>query len=307
MRPINRRGARTFRKKRQTSGSQPFKRKKHQEPTSHRVDWSHRLTGLAAVGALLVSGIGVIYTGRSVEIAADAASASREQLRISDQGQLTERYSRGVEQLGSPNEDVRIGGILTLEQVATDSPARARAVRDVLNSFVVIHAPQRDVNNVPIIPKVSKGRFNPKPVPADIRMAMRALGRIGGEGRISLSYADLRGLEYPRANYSGLFAWAVDLSSSAGIQANLESCVLGFADLSFAYLPHASLKGCILESANLTGVRLEGADLRGADLTNATLAGAILNGADLRGTKVTKEQLATAVTNSSTKLPTSTN
>jgi hypothetical protein len=63
------------------------------------------------------------------------------QLQISREGQLTERFSRSVEQLGSQNEDVRIGAFRTLERIAKDSPKDRNAVQAVIGAYVRKHAP----------------------------------------------------------------------------------------------------------------------------------------------------------------------
>lgn len=44
------------------------------------------------------------------------------QLQVNREGQITERYTRGVEQLGSDNRGVRVGGIYALERIAKDPP-----------------------------------------------------------------------------------------------------------------------------------------------------------------------------------------
>jgi hypothetical protein len=59
------------------------------------------LTSVAAIGAL-------IFTGQNLRM-------TRDQIAITEQGQLTERFSRAVEQLGSRSSlDVRLGGIYSL-------------------------------------------------------------------------------------------------------------------------------------------------------------------------------------------------
>jgi hypothetical protein len=42
-------------------------------------------------------------------------------LELSRRGQVNERFSKAIEQLGSDKLDVRIGGIYALEQIAHDS------------------------------------------------------------------------------------------------------------------------------------------------------------------------------------------
>ena len=51
------------------------------------------------------------------------------------QGQVTDRYTKAVEQLGSKEIDVRIGGIYALERIARDSARDHPTVMEVLVAF----------------------------------------------------------------------------------------------------------------------------------------------------------------------------
>jgi membrane protein implicated in regulation of membrane protease activity len=78
------------------------------------------LAGLAALGSL--------------------AMASRT-YRLTQQGQITDRYIKAIEQLGSDKLDVRLGGIYALERIANDSPSDRATITEVLTAFVRGHAP----------------------------------------------------------------------------------------------------------------------------------------------------------------------
>jgi hypothetical protein len=78
------------------------------------------LAGLAALGSL--------------------AMASRT-YRLTQQGQLTDRYTKAIEQLGSDKPDVRLGGIYTLERIARDSAYDRATVAEVLTAFIRGRAP----------------------------------------------------------------------------------------------------------------------------------------------------------------------
>jgi hypothetical protein len=68
------------------------------------------LQSLAALHVLSGAGIGAAVTLRQVRI-------GREQLAVAQQGQLTERFARAIDQLGSTTLDVRLGGIYALVQL----------------------------------------------------------------------------------------------------------------------------------------------------------------------------------------------
>jgi hypothetical protein len=67
---------------------------------------------LLTLGAGLLAAGALVFTGRSFIL-------SREE-------QVTERYTKAIEQLGSDKLDVRIGGIYALERVARDSARTTR-------------------------------------------------------------------------------------------------------------------------------------------------------------------------------------
>src|SRR4029453_12015946 len=63
------------------------------------------------------------------------------QLRVSREGQLTDRYTKAVDQLGSDHLDVRVGGIYALERIARDSPPDRATIEEVLTAYLRGHAP----------------------------------------------------------------------------------------------------------------------------------------------------------------------
>jgi membrane protein implicated in regulation of membrane protease activity len=84
------------------------------------------LAGLAALGSL--------------------AMATRT-YRLTQQGQITERYAKAIEQLGSDKLDVRLGGIYGLERIATDSERDHPTVVEVLSAFVREHSQPSTVDD----------------------------------------------------------------------------------------------------------------------------------------------------------------
>ncbi|MEU7864205.1 pentapeptide repeat-containing protein [Nonomuraea sp. NPDC049141] len=66
-------------------------------------------TGLAAL-------VAVYYTARN-------ADTARRTFQLGERGHVTDRYGKAVEQLGSAQAPVRLGGLHALEQLAQDNPA----------------------------------------------------------------------------------------------------------------------------------------------------------------------------------------
>jgi hypothetical protein len=72
-------------------------------------------TALLAVLAGVLAAIGAYYTHRSFGL-------NRESHELNRQGQITERFTRALEQLGNADSvHVRLGGIYALERLARES------------------------------------------------------------------------------------------------------------------------------------------------------------------------------------------
>jgi hypothetical protein len=91
-----------------------------------------RTTLLQGLGALLVlAGAtgGVLATLRQVR-------ASHDQLKLNEQGQVTDRYTTAVEQLGHENAPVRLGALYSLAHLARDNPEYRQTVVDVFCAYL---------------------------------------------------------------------------------------------------------------------------------------------------------------------------
>jgi len=265
-----------------------------------------------------------------------------QEMGIAQEGQITDRYTKAVENLGEDTVDVRLGGIYALQRIMEDSPRDHPTISDVLAAFVRTHAGRP--------PKKDAG------LPADLRAAATVLAyrnHTGDKGFIlDLRSTHLPGIELQRRgsvegpvtrigsvaylNHANL--WHTDLSgailtdariSNANLDganlteadlrnADLHKTMLNEADLHYAGLINADLRNAGLTAANLIYANLRGADLRNtyltdadlryaslirADLRNANLDGANLDGADLRGAKLTGVNLLQAHLSPDTRLP----
>lgn len=68
---------------------------------------------------------------------------SRETLDVTRRGQLTERFTKAIEQLGQTAEnnlDIRLGGICALEQIAKESRELHQPVMEMLTAFLREHS-----------------------------------------------------------------------------------------------------------------------------------------------------------------------
>jgi len=86
----------------------------------------------AARGRLLTLGAGLFAAGALLFTARNFV--------LSREGQMTDRYTKAIEQLGSDKLDVRIGGIYALERIARDSKKDHPTVMEVLTAFIREHS-----------------------------------------------------------------------------------------------------------------------------------------------------------------------
>jgi hypothetical protein len=207
-----------------------------------------------ARGRLLTLGAGLFAAGALI-FTAQNVILSRRTFELTEQGHVTDRYTKAIEQLGGRKPDVRLGGIYALERVARDSARDHPAVMEVLTAFVREHSP---ISMRPSRPDGAEPERSPR---ADVQAALTVVGRLTMVGRGDQT----RGIR------------PIDLSGAA---------------LAGAKLPHgAHLAGAKLAGVNLSGVDLRGADLTGADLTDAILIRAVLGPVELTEAELAEAEL----------------
>jgi hypothetical protein len=68
---------------------------------------------------------------------------------LSREGQITDRFTKAIEQLGSlddkgkPKLEIRLGGIYALERIARDSERDHTVIMEVLTTYVREHSPRK--------------------------------------------------------------------------------------------------------------------------------------------------------------------
>jgi hypothetical protein len=225
------------------------------------------------------------------------AVATWRQVQVSREGQITERFTRAIDQLGSAQPEVRLGGIYALERIAKDSPADRRTVAAVLAALVRTHAPWMvGAPNGPEHPSATVDERLPwlEHRAVDVQAALWVLSRRPPSrdplqlylSRVDLRAAFLRDARLPHtalrhANLARALMPGIDLSRS-----DLEDTDLRNTDLRAARLTKANLHKAHLQNADLAGADLQRADLRGANLQGAKLQGADLTGVRANSTTV---------------------
>jgi hypothetical protein len=85
-----------------------------------------RATLLQSLGGILVI-VGLIATWQP--------------LTISREGQITDRFTKAIDQLGNDKQEIRVGGIRALERIALNSRKDRATIAYVLGAFIRVHAP----------------------------------------------------------------------------------------------------------------------------------------------------------------------
>ena len=238
-------------------------------------------------------------------------------LRVSQEGQITDRFSRAVDQLGSDDLTVRLGGIYALERIARDSPRDYGPVMEVLTAFarqespLPVNAAATPATSAPAIPfeveAVLKviGRRTPAQVTAEMDeggcLELTEINAVGAD----LAGYNLRNTCWDRSDLRGATMVRADLSDSTFVdstlvQTNLDSvnargANFYQADLALANLSRADLRDANLLAADLSTATLQGTDLSGADILGTNLRNALLLGADLSGANVLDADFTGAV------------
>jgi hypothetical protein len=203
-------------------------------------------------------------------------------LRLTEQGQITERFTRAIDQLGATDDqgnkvfEIRMGGIYALERIARESEEYYWPIMEVLTAYVRQNAfwiPGGDQEGTE-----NTGENNAKEAP----------GGKSGTFEVTIPNPDIQAITnvLRRRTHS----WG---------RGEPEGLDLRNTDLSIADLSTANLSGAVL-----TGARLLGANLSAADLSLATLKSADLSHANLEGAEyLTQEQLAETTGDANTRLP----
>ncbi len=239
-------------------------------------------TALLAMVAGLIAIVGAVLTALSY--------------RLSRAGQITERFTRAIDQLGSEELDVRLGGIYALERIARDSKHDHPQIVEVLTAYVREHSRSQEpeTTNRSKLRQQVEGRF---PILRDLRDARRNIQQtqerqLGLRDFIhALATEGVQEKPVRGGDFAARFGGMVPTRPATDVQAAMSvlgrrqhsydrpgaSLDLAFADLRALRLP---VRGAYLDGAVLVGAHLEGAILREARLAGADLSSAFLNDAD---------------------------
>jgi hypothetical protein len=232
----------------------------------------------------LVAVVALVFTAQTVQ-------QTGRQIGNEEQGRITDRFDRAVDQLDRTKDpDIQLGGVYALAQVADASPASQPAVVAVLSAFVSAGVPGTNGASPPAC-----ATTQPVPPLPDFTVvnAMDVLADRAPSGdsgaTLNLHNVCLKGLRLPTGAY---------LRCAVLSQSNLDYVLFQKADLDRAQLDDVSIRG-----ADFTGARLRAADLGYANYNDHSdprsppvdpTDGPIFDHADLTGTDFFDAQLAYA-------------
>ena len=187
-------------------------------------------------------------------------------IEVSQEGQINERFTRAIEQLGAtenngkPKIEIRLGGIYSLEWIAQKYRDYHWSIMEALTAYVR--------ENSPCLTEINQSN--------ELRIDIQAICEV---------------LRRRESNYEKRESKIIDLSNAylkeakfkgaKFIEANFRNTYFEEVKLIDANLKKATLKEAILKKANLINTTLKEAKLQKADFTEAKLQGANLNGAYL--------------------------
>jgi hypothetical protein len=227
------------------------------------------------------------------------------------EGHITDRINKAVEMLGAekivkeysfdpqgntvqverttPNIEVRIGAILSLERIAQDSTAYDHG-RDHVRVMEILCAYVRE--NAPVkINLKEDASFKDKTPRTDIQVAMDVIKRRTPSQlqieskvryRLDLRRVDLDGADLSKGNLSAAQMWESRFEAADFFETDLTGTQFIGANLNYATFLNSRMRGTILNQATLNKVRFSG-------LILAEIHGVMVEAADISGVRILLE------------------
>jgi len=197
-----------------------------------------------------------------------------ENLKTTREGQITERFTRAIDQLGNPNMVIRLGGIYALERISNESKKDYWPIMEILTAYIRKNSSIKNES----IPEQGK-----------VSLDIQAILTIIGKRKESINAEDSIHFDMQYTYLQGANLRDADLR-----KADLRKADLRDADLSWADLRKADLRDADLRKVNLMGADLKLADLTDTILDEANLAVAHLQGDILVDVHLEKAKLERA-------------
>lgn len=222
------------------------------DPTnaSERMDllrtFAQLLGGIAFVVGLYFTAKSLRNSQENIRISQDAHDLAIESLLEQRKSQFTDRFYKAIEQLGSAEEDVRVGALYSLRMIAHDSEGLHQQCIDMVTYFIRRRAEQGLGSKLPLL--------------GDVQVALGVLGHWYPNNKSrsmngsNLSHLNLAGYSFCQGFYQHVDFSASDLTRADFTQSDLTgadftSSICSRAVFTFAELGHTTFHGAKLDLA----------------------------------------------------------
>lgn len=267
------------------------------QPATANLSTKDRLDELESARGLLLQVLGGLVVTAGLVATLGTLRYTARTYRVTEQGHVTDRFSKAVEQLGSDRRSVRTGGVYALGRIMKDSPEDHETVVHVLTAFIreqALHPSEEEKVKLMSLPPAQ--RTHPQVDIAAALSMLRTRDHYDLDEPIDLSGAylhgaNLRGADLRGANLGDVDMWGADLKDAVLdgarlYRANLRGATLSGATLISAHLTAASLPAATFTHANLTSADLSAIeDFSSASFTDATLMQADFSLSKLKGAR----------------------
>ncbi|AKB17048.1 pentapeptide repeat-containing protein [Methanosarcina sp. WWM596] len=238
--------------------------------------------------------VGIYFAWKNFELAQATLKSDQEKFQkdfeLAQEGQVTERFTRAVDQLGSEKLEIRLGGIYALERIANESEKDYWPIMEILTAYVR--------RNSPVELAESQDKIS-----LDIQAILTVIGRSNykqGESiildpvhdskHLDLSYTYLAGADFEGAHFEGVLFLMSHINGANFQKSHLEGANFGNAYLDGAHFEDAHLDGAYFGNAHLKKaffvMPIQGAYIKGAHFLWTMFHGANLEGAHFEETHV---------------------
>lgn len=169
-----------------------------------------------------------------------------------EQGLVTDRLGRAIDQLAHKDSTIRVGGILGLEQIAISQPEEREKIARILISFIRKRDDEKDKSETSHEQNLVEYRIRR----LDMEAAVSALAEIAAKLEYRNQYNERKEHLCDLRN--------IDLRGLRFVEADLSEFNLAGADLRGAWMRETKLPGAFLKNVDFKGAYISGANFQGA-------------------------------------------
>lgn len=212
-----------------------------------------------------------------------------------EQGQITERFTRAVEQLGDDNAYMRMGAIQALRLIGSDSENHVLAVLHLLASFVREKSPAKKEGDIGFSPQQKKaiprneqemrvfsivesvfecfpGEQRVSHIPGDVQESIVAIGKLAEKYETFLMEMEKAHLDLSQSDLAYL---------RPIMECSFSRCMFMRSDIRGVAFIHCNFRMALFHSAELYAVRFSDCDCSAASFDSAYLNYVVFNRANI--------------------------